>query len=289
MAYNRLKRQLLKEKLFAKNRLVIVNEDTFAELFSLRLTLMNVFVVASSAAILIVTCTTFLIAFTPLREFIPGYASTKLKKDATQLALKSDSLSVALQKNETYIASIKQILTGNLDYAKLSKDSIMATKSVEKEAVPLEASPEEVKIRELADKEDKYNLLEKAQAKVNVVLFAPVNGTIIQKYSVKNKHLYLDVAVAKNTPIKSIADGTVIFSDWTPTNAFVIVVRHTNGFISVYKNAASQTKEQGDVVKTGEVIALAGAAGRESTSSQLRFELWKDGQPVNPTQYMAFN
>ena len=289
MAYNRLKRQLLKEKLFAKNRLVIVNEDTFAELFSLRLTLMNVFVVASSAAILIVTCTTFLIAFTPLREFIPGYASTKLKKDATQLALKSDSLSVALQKNETYIASIKQILTGNLDFAKLSKDSIMATKSVEKEAVPLEASPEEVKIRELADKEDKYNLLEKAQAKVNVVLFAPVNGTIIQKYSVKNKHLYLDVAVAKNTPIKSIADGTVIFSDWTPTNAFVVVVRHTNGFISVYKNAASQTKEQGDVVKTGEVIALAGAAGRESTSSQLHFELWKDGQPVNPTQYMAFN
>ncbi len=289
MAENRLKRQLLKEKLFAKNRLVIVNEDTFAELFSLRLTLMNVFVVATSAAILIVTLTTFLIAFTPLREFIPGYASTKLKKDATELALKSDSLTVALQKNEAYIASIKQILTGNLDYALLSKDSIMATKSVEKEVVPLEASPEEVKIRELADKEDKYNLFEKAKAKVNVVMFAPVNGTITQKYSVKNKHLYLDVAVAKNTPIKSIADGTVIFSDWTPTNAFVVVVRHTNGFISVYKNAASQTKEQGDVVKTGEVIALAGAAGRESTSSPFHFELWKDGQPVDPTQYMAFN
>lgn len=289
MAENRLKRQLLKEKLFAKNRLVIVNEDTFAELFSLRLTLMNVFVGVTSAAILIVFFTTFIIAFTPLRELIPGYASTKLKKDATQLALKSDSLSVALQKNEAYIASIKQILTGNLDYAKLSKDSIMATKSVEKEAVQLEASPEEVKIRELADKEDKYNLFEKAQAKVNVVLFAPVNGTITQKYSVKNKHLSLDVAVAKNTPIKSIADGTVIFSDWTPTNAFVVVVRHTNGFISVYKNAASQTKEQGDVVKTGEVIALAGAGGRESTSSPLHFELWKDGQPVDPTQYMAFN
>lgn len=289
MAENRLKRQLLKEKLFAKNRLVIVNEDTFAELFSLRLTLMNVFVVATSAAILIVTLTTFLIAFTPLREFIPGYASTKLKKDATELALKSDSLTVALQKNEAYIASIKQILTGNLDYAHLSKDSIMATKSVEKEVVSLEASPEEVKIRELADKEDKYNLFEKAKAKVNVVMFAPVNGTITQKYSVKNKHLYLEVAVAKNTPIKSIADGTVIFSDWTPTNAFVIVVRHTNGFISVYKNAASQTKEQGDVVKTGEVIALAGAAGRESTSGPLHFELWKDGQPVDPTQYMAFN
>ena len=169
MAKNRLKRQLLKEKLFAKNRLVIVNEDTFAELFSLRLTLMNVFVGVSSAAILIVTLTTFLIAFTPLREFIPGYASTKLKKDATQLALQSDSLMVALQKNEAYIASIKQILTGNLEHAQLNKDSILATKSVEKEAVALEPSPEEVQIRELADKEDKYNLFEKAQAKVNVV------------------------------------------------------------------------------------------------------------------------
>lgn len=88
MAENRLKRQLLKEKLFAKNRLVIVNEDTFAELFSLRLTLMNVFVVATSAAILIVTLTTFLIAFTPLREFIPGYASTKLKKRRHRVGFK---------------------------------------------------------------------------------------------------------------------------------------------------------------------------------------------------------
>ena len=289
MAKNRLKRQLLKEKLFAKNRLVIVNEDTFAELFSLRLTLMNVFVGVSSAAILIVTLTTFLIAFTPLREFIPGYASTKLKKDATQLALQSDSLMVALQKNEAYIASIKQILTGNLDYAKLSKDSILATKSVEKEAVPLEASLEELKIRELADKEDKYNLFEKAQAKVNVVLFAPVNGSIIQKYSVRKKHLAVDVAVTKNTPIKSIADGTIIFSDWTPSSGYVAVIRHKNGLVSVYKNASAATKEQGDVVKTREVIALAGAAGRESSSSQLHFELWKEGQPVDPVQYIAFN
>lgn len=289
MAENRLKRQLLKEKLFAKNRLVIVNEDTFAELFSLRLTLMNVFVVASSAAILIVTCTTFLIAFTPLREFIPGYASTKLKKDATQLALKSDSLTVALQKNEAYIASIKQILTGNLEYAQLNKDSILATKTVEKEAVELELSPEEQMIRSLAEKEDKYNLFEKAQAKVNVVLFAPVNGSITQKYSVHKKHLAVDVAVTKNTPIKSIADGTVIFSDWTPTSGYVVVVRHNNGFISVYKNASASTKDQGDIVNTREVIALAGAASRESSGSQLHFELWKEGQPVDPTQYIAFN
>jgi murein DD-endopeptidase MepM/ murein hydrolase activator NlpD len=81
----------------------------------------------------------------------------------------------------------------------------------------------------------------------------------------------------------------VIFSDWTPTSGYVVVVRHNNGFISVYKNASVSTKDQGDIVKTREVIALAGAASRESSGSQLHFELWKEGQPVDPTQYIAFN
>ncbi len=121
---NRLKRQILKKKLYTKNRLVIHNEDTFEEVFSLRLTLMNVFVVATLGAIFIITTTTFLIAFTPLREYIPGYASTDLKKNATQLALKSDSLTKALKKNEAYILSIQKVLNGKMEYAKLSKDSI---------------------------------------------------------------------------------------------------------------------------------------------------------------------
>src|SRR6218665_3752731 len=88
---------------------------------------MNVFVVATIGAVLIITITTYIIAFTPLREFIPGYASNKLKKDATELALKSDSLSFAIKKNEAYIESIKKVLIGDLDYAKLNKDSIFAS------------------------------------------------------------------------------------------------------------------------------------------------------------------
>ena len=99
MANKRLKRQLLLRKLFNKRRLVILNEDTFEETFSLKLNLMNVFVVATVGAILIIFITTYIIAFTPLREYIPGYASSKLKKDATELALKSDSLALALKKN----------------------------------------------------------------------------------------------------------------------------------------------------------------------------------------------
>lgn len=288
MAEKRLKRKIIHKKLFTKNRLVILNEDTFEEIFSLKLTLMNVFVVATLGAVFIITVTTYIIAFTPLREFIPGYASSKLKKDATELALKSDSLSFALKKNEAYIASIKKVLTGDLEFSKLNKDSILASKievPTESELKPTEA---DLKLREEVAQEDKYNLFEQAKSKGSIVLFPPAKGSITEKFNLKNKHFAVDIALAKNTPIKAIINGTVIFSDWTPTNGNVIILRHNNGFISVYKHAASLTKAQGDVVKTGEVIALAGSTGQESTGIHLHFELWKDGYPIDPTQFIEF-
>ena len=288
MAGKRLKRKIIKKKLFTKNRLVILNEDTFEEVFSLRLTLMNVFVVASISALLIIFITTYIIAFTPLREYIPGYASTKLKRDATELALKSDSLSNALKKNEAYIASIKKILTGDLDYAKFSKDSITATSLETISEEDLQPTEADLKLREEVAREDKYNLFEKAKPKVSVVFFPPAKGMITEKFNPKEKHYAVDVALAKNTPIKSILSGTVIFADWTPTTGNVIIIRHNNGFISAYKHAASLTKSQGDAVRTGEVIALAGSTGQESTGVHLHFELWKDGYPIDPTVFIAF-
>ena len=287
MSEKRLKRQIIKKKLFTKNRLVILNEDSFEEIFSLKLTLMNVFVVATVGAILIITTTTFIIAFTPLREFIPGYASDELKRNATELALKSDSLSNSIKKNESYIASIKKVLTGDLDYAKLNKDSIYATKSNEK-VEEIKTSKAELELRDQVAQEDKYNLFEKAQPKVSSVLFSPVKGSITEGFSLKNKHLAVDVALAKNTPIKATLNGTVIFADWTPTTGNVIIIRHNNGFISAYKHAASLTKTQGDVVRTGEVIALAGSTGKESTGVHLHFEFWKDGYAIDPAQFIDF-
>ena len=288
MSEKRLKRKLLKKKLFTKNRLVILNEDTFEEIFSLKLTLMNVFVVATLGAILIITITTYIIAFTPLREFIPGYASNKLKKDATELALKSDSLAFALKKNEAYIASIKKVLTGDLEYAKLNKDSILASKAEIPNEEDFQPSKSDLKLREQVAQEDKYNLFEKAQSKESIVFFPPVKGLITEKFSLKSKHFAVDVALTKNTPIKSILNGTIVFADWTPSAGNVIILRHNNGFISVYKDLESLTKSQGDVVKTGEVIALAGSTGQESSGIHLHFELWKDGYPIDPTQFIEF-
>ncbi len=158
MLKNSFKKQLLKKRLFTKNRLVILNDDTFEEVFSLKLTLMNVFVFASIGAILIITITTFIIAFTPLREYIPGYPSGKLKKEATELALKSDSLEFAIKKNEAYLESIKKVLTGNLEYSKVNKDSILAISVDTLPNLELTASPSEINLRKEVEEEEKKKI-----------------------------------------------------------------------------------------------------------------------------------
>ncbi len=289
MSNYQLKRQQLLKKLYTKRRLVILNEDSFEETFSLKLNLMNVFVVGSVGAILIIFVTTYIIAFTPLREYIPGYASSKLKQEALEMAIKSDSLEQSVKINNAYITSIKKVLTGDLEYAKLNKDSIKALGPEGIDEASIVPTENEKKLREQVIKEDKFNVFDSAQPKVGFVLFAPVQGTIIEKYSPKNKHLAVTVALGKNTPIKSIGAGTIIFSDWTPSSGYVVIIRHKDDILSVYKNAASVTKSQGNIVKSGEVIALAGTSIPQKTNATLRFELWKDGFPIDPTQFINFN
>ena len=287
MSLKRFRKERIKKQLFAKNRFVILNEDTFEEIFSFKLTLINVFLVATLGAFLIIFITTYIIAFTPLKEYIPGYSSSKLKQEATNLALKSDSLTTILHNNEIYLASVRKALTGDVDYMKLSKDSIKAG-GVETNNVDLNPSESELELRKKVALEDKYNLFEKAKPKVDLVLFAPVRGPITEKYNSKEKHFAVDIALAKNTPIKAVANGTVIFADWTPTNGNVIILRHNNEILSVYKHCESLTISQGDVVRTGEVIAIAGSSGEQSTGIHLHFELWKDGYPIDPTQFIDF-
>lgn len=288
MVKRRKKRQLLLKKLFNKRRLVILNEDTFEETFSLKLNLMNVFVVVTLSAIFLISITTYIIAFTPLREYIPGYASTQLKKDALNLAIKSDSIQKSVEVNNLYIASIKKVLTGDLEYAKLNKDSLIPSEKQVIDENDIATSKVEKELRNKVIQEDKYNVFENAKPKVNFVLFPPAQGTIIENYNAKNNFLAVKIALANNTPIKSVATGTVIFSEWTPSFGYVIILEHQEGILSVYKYAASATKKQGDTVKSGEVIALAGNSSSQEESIHLRFELWKDGFPINPTQFINF-
>ncbi|SFC55735.1 peptidase [Flavobacterium phragmitis] len=149
------KKKSFRRKLFTKNRLVILNEDTFEELFSFKLNLMNVFVTFTLGGIFLILITTFIIAFTPLREFIPGYSSTELKRNATKLAIKSDSLETALRQNEAYIKGVQKVLKGELEYSKFNKDSILAETVEDPKDLNMKASDAEIKLRDEVAKNEK--------------------------------------------------------------------------------------------------------------------------------------
>lgn len=276
-------------KLLHKYRLVVLNEDTFEERFSIKLTRLNVFVLVSLSSIFLVAATTFIIAFTSLREFIPGYSSTKLKRQATELNYKTDSLQQVIALNEQYFASIKRVLTGDVKTVDFNRDSILEAAKNDSEIPSVVPTKEDSILRAKVDKEDKYNLFESAISASNFVLFPPVNGTISEAYNVKEKHYAVDIVVAKNTPVKATADGTVIFAEWTAETGYVVIIEHSYELISVYKHNASLTKEQGNLVKAGEVIAMAGNSGEYSTGPHLHFELWSRGYPINPTNFIDFN
>src|SRR5690606_10503674 len=169
----------------------------------------------------------------------------------------------ALQYNQAYIETIRKVLLGEVKPEKVSKDSIITTELDKISIGKFTPSKADSLLRNEVANEDKYNLFEKAETKVNMVLFAPVKGHITNGFSTKEKHYAVDIALTSGTPIKSVANGTVLFAEWTPNNGNVVIINHSEGIMSVYKHCETITKSQGDVVRTGEVIATAGNTGTQ--------------------------
>lgn len=278
----------LKQRLLHKYRLVVLNEETFEERVSFKLTKLNLFILLSLSAILLIAGTTLLIAFTPLREYIPGYSSTALRKRAAELVIKTDSLQNELSNYSLYLGSIKKVLTGEVEMQSINRDSIMIAVNRDPENIDLSPSLSDLALRKRVANEEKFNVFENAQKRIGTVLFPPVNGKVSSPYDPQSKHFAVDIVVAENAPVKSVADGTVIFSGWTPETGMTLIIEHGNGLISAYKHNSTLTKEIGDLVKSGEVVALAGSSGELSTGPHLHFELWMNGFPVNPTTFIDF-
>lgn len=276
------------KKLLHKYRLVILNEATFEERFAIKLNRLNVFVIAALSAIILVTGTILLIAFTSLREYIPGYSSTLLKRKAAELSYKTDSLQRIIETNDQYFASIKKVLTGDVKVVEFNKDSIIEAAQNSIDEINVQPSKEDSLLRAQVDKEDKFNLFESAISATNFVLFPPVNGMVSESYNVNSKHYAVDIVVPADTPVKATADGTIIFAEWSAETGYVVIIEHNHELISVYKHNALITKQQGDLVKAGEVIAIAGNTGELTTGPHLHFELWNRGYPVNPTNFIDF-
>lgn len=278
----------LTKKLLHKYRLVVLNEDTFEERFAMKLTRLNVFIYGSLFALLLIGFTTVFIAFTPIREYIPGYTSPTLQKQAIALEQKTDSLMRVTKMNERFIASIKDVLSGQTSSETINKDSIYAAVASEVDPQNLNPSRADSILRNKVENEDKYNLFESAKSLKNFVFFPPVKGTVSSEFNLEEEHYAVDIAVPKNTPVKAAADGRVIFASWTSDSGFVLIIDHGNQLITVYKHNASLIKAQGELVKAREVIAISGSSGELSTGPHLHFELWSDGNPIDPLSFIDF-
>lgn len=289
MADNKKKKGKLKRKLTDKYRLVMLNEDTFEERFSLRLSRLNVFVFGGIFSVLLIGLTAVLIAFTPLKEYIPGYSSTKLKRDATRLAIESDSLKIQLAMLENFTKAIRPVLTGEISDVETIDSITDLNRKYKIDESKLYATKEDSLYREEVEKKDRFPLSEEELEKAKIVFFAPITGSLSQTYNPEDKHFAVDIVAKTGTPVKAVADGTVVFSEWTAETGYVLILKHSNEFLSVYKHNGNLLKQQGDLVKSGEVIASVGSTGELTTGPHLHFELWSGGYAVNPLNYIDFN
>ncbi|MDO4228523.1 MAG: M23 family metallopeptidase [Capnocytophaga sp.] len=284
------KKEYIKRKLLSKYRLVFMDEETFEEKASMRLSRLNIFVFGSVFALLVTIVTTLFIIYTPLRQYILGFSEVETKRETINLAFKIDSLENQMKKNDLYLASIKKVLTGDIQDSLINKNSADKTHKTDPKTLDLSPNRQDSLLRQEVAEEDRYSVFEKAlYQNREILLFPPIStGTISNEFKPQSRHFGIDIAAPEGTAVKSVADGTVIFAEWTITTGNVIIVEHKENMVSVYKHNASLVKQQGDQVRAGEVIATIGNTGELSTGTHLHFELWSNGYPMNPKNYIEF-
>lgn len=281
-----------RNRLRVKYRLVIMNEETFKERASLLLTPLNVIVLGGSLAIFLVVAVTYIIAFTPLREYIPGYADTNLRLQVYENTLRADSLERELAMKDLYLQNINMIIAGETPNQQTQEPDT----SKDYTDIEFNVSKQDSMLRVMVEQEERYNIQNLqlgAQATVesnisNLFFFAPIKGDITAGFDTKEKHYAVDVVAKENEPIKATLDGTVILSTWTYDAGHVIGIQHSSNLTSFYKHCSVLLKKTGESVKAGEVVGVVGNSGELTTGPHLHFELWFNGRPVNPQDYIVF-
>ena len=281
------KKKRIIKKLKNKYRLVILNDASFEERFSYRLSPLNLLTLLLTFVVLLIILVSVVIIYTPLRESIPGYTDVSLREDLTSMVFRADSLELELQRNSAYLRNIQGALKGELP---LSKDSIYNTnQSIIIPENPMLKSKEDSMLREYVEREDSYSLSENPENSTKqIYFFAPLKGTITNEFNPGKEHYGIDVVAPKDEAIKATLDGTVVFAEWTVETGYVIQLQHSNNLVSNYKHNSVLLKKLGEEVKVGEAIAIVGNSGELSSGPHLHFELWKDGQALNPADFINF-
>lgn len=277
------------KKLKNKYRLVMMNDQTFEERVSFRLSPLNVFVFAGLVIISLITLTIFVIAFTPLKEYIPGYADIEMKRQLIRMTYQADSLSATLRSRDLYLTNLKRVINGEIgeDSLEQNEPALIRYDTITFPPKSLEDSL----LRVQMESQDQFALAASGSSGGGLntyYFFPPLKGTITNEFDSKEKHYGIDIVASANEVIKSTLDGTVLMADWTTETGYTIGIQHSNNMFSLYKHNSALLKAVGDYVKAGEVIAIIGNTGEYTTGPHLHFELWYNGNPVDPKDYMTF-
>ena len=274
-----------------KFRFSVINDHTFEEVWRIRLTQYNAFLLITFLIVFIIGATTSLIAFTNLREFIPGYPDVTMRRNILMSAIRLDSLDRELALRDKYFANLNAIISGKQP---VELTSLQDTSRSYKE-INFSPSSDDSALRARVENEERYNLTlgpaatEPASNLAGLHFFPPVKGIISGRYDFRTKHFGTDIVTKPKALVSSALDGTVIFTGWTMETGFVIEVQHPNNLVSVYKHNASLLKETGDLVRAGETISVVGDSGELYTSGpHLHFEIWYKGSPLDPEKHILF-
>jgi murein DD-endopeptidase MepM/ murein hydrolase activator NlpD len=282
------------EKWRNKYRLVFMTDDTLEERFTFRLSRLNVFIALGTLAIVLVFLTSFLIAFTPLREYIPGYTNVGLTQRLYKLQQRTDSVERVLVAQEKFIGNLRDVINGK----DLTEDKPVLNDSVKRYSnVKIKRSAEDSLLRQEVENQNKYNLyrtesIENANPRRpsmgSVLYFTPLKGIISNTFNAAQGHFGVDIVSKQNEAVKAVLDGTVLFSNWTLETGYVIAIQHSQSIVSIYKHNSAILKKAGDFVRAGEPVAIIGETGELVTGPHLHFELWSDGNPIDPQEYIIF-
>ncbi|MGC6471059.1 MAG: M23 family metallopeptidase [Flavobacteriales bacterium] len=287
MSENKQKQSFWKRWRF-KYRFVILNSETFEERLVFNLSRLNIFLLACVSMTLLIAGTTLIIAFSSLREYIPGYTSTDIRRQMVSLNQLSDSLKTELDNRGLYLRNIKNIVQGlPVDSVNVEFRETVTTQSEE----VIDRIAEDSLLRVKIESEDKFNFFSSDQTvspNKNIVFFKPVNGLVSQSFNANEKHYGVDVVSKEKEVIKSVSSGIVVFSSWTSETGNVIAIQHENNFLSIYKHNSVLLKEQGELVEVGDPIAVIGNSGKFTSGPHLHFELWHNNQAVDPEKYILF-
>lgn len=270
-----------------KYKLTIINENTLEEVVGIHVSKLNGLSVLLSACTVIFLIAAAIIAFTPLRNYLPGYMNSEVRSQIVANALRADSLQAALERQSRYVMNIQDILSGQVKADTVQSIDSLTNLRAEK---LMERSKKEEEFRKQYEEKERYNLTAVTDVRdaAGLIFYRPLRGVMSAGFNPEKRHFGIDLTASPNESILAALDGTVIMAAYTAEWGYVIQIQHPQNFISVYKHCGSLMKREGEQVKGGGVIALVGKSTEDGDQPHLHFELWHRGNPTNPEKYVVF-